>query len=431
MTMTFWLPLVLLTILALIFVIYPMVFFQPRKDRIDQRQQNLETYRSRMQEMDAEYENGNVDQETYEKLKLELEASLLDDVGDPATVDEESISRGGRRTLVVVTLAAVVFVPAVSYLFYDLYGFHDDVAQFQEIQEMRSEAEDPQQMLALVDNLRQRLEEEPDHVEGWAVLAQTNMQLQRYAQAASAFRSLAEAAERTGEGDEGQAWGMAAQADFLQSQGQVTPSVREAIEQALSLNPDEVNALGLLGIDAFQQGEYREALEHWERIVAVAPDHPQLPSIRQGIAAAYSELGEPVPAEALESGEAELTDDTEVDVEGTRVETEVKLSEEAEADVSGEHTVFVYARAVDGPPRPLAISRMQVDDLPASVTLDTSMGMTEDGELEAGASVMLVARVSRDGNATPQPGDWEGETGPVVVGAQEETAEILIGEPVR
>ena len=430
MTTTFWLSLVLLILLALVFVVYPMVFFQPRKDRIDQRRQNLATYRSRLQELDTDYENGNIDSETHEKLKVELEASLLDDVGDPEALDQQDVPQGSRRTLVAVTLAAVVFVPVVSYVFYERYGFQDDVAEFREIQQMRAEAGDPQQMLALVDNLRQRLEEEPDHVEGWAVLGQTNMQLQRYQQAASAFRNLAEAAQRTGEGDEAQAWGMAAQADFLQAQGQVTPSVRDAIEQARSINPDEVNALGLLGINAFQQGDFRQALEHWERIVAIAPDHPQLPSIRQGIAAAYSELGEPVPEGVLQSGQGDVTE-PDIDVEGTRLETQVQLSDEASADVNAEHTVFVYARALDGPPRPLAISRLRVADLPTSVTLDTSMGMTENGELEAGASVMLVARVSRDGNATPQPGDWEGEAGPVVVGAQEEAAEITIGEPVR
>lgn len=430
MTMTFWLSLVLLIILALVFVLYPLVFFQPRKDRIDQRRQNLETYRSRMEELDADYENANIDLETHEKLKVELEASLLDDVGDPETVDEQDTLQGGRKTLVAVTLVAVVFVPIVSYVFYERYGSHENVAQFREIQEMRSQAGDPEQMLALVDNLRERLEEEPDHVEGWAVLGQTNMQLQRYEQAAYAFRNLAEAAERTGEGNAAQAWGMAAQADFLQSQGQIVPSVRDAIERARSINPDEVNALGLLGIDAFQQGDFRQALEHWERIVAIAPDHPQLSSIRQGIASAYSELGEPVPQDVLAGGQADAMD-PDLDVEGTRLETRVRLSDEAAADVNAENTVFVYARALDGPPRPLAISRLRVDNLPTSVTLDTSMGMTENGELEAGDSVMLVARVSLDGNATPQPGDWEGETGPVVVGAQEEVAEIIIGEPVR
>lgn len=426
MDMTFWLPLVLLVILALVFVIYPMIFFQPRKDRVDRRQQNLATYRSRMEELDAELDSGNLDKDSYEKLKVELEASLLEDVGDPEAVVGEPV-QGSRRAILAVTLVVLVVVPAGAFYFYDRFGFQEELFHAREIAQMQQRVQsDPEEMLRLLDDLRDRLEAEPNHVQGWTVLARSNMQLERYDEAADAFSELAKAMERTGEGDPGSAWGLSAQALFIGNQGRMMPQVREAIERARAHNPDEVNSLSLLGITAFQTGSYRDAIGYWERILEVAPDHPQAGSVRQGIVSAYNELGEPVPQDFLTAPGAPASGDSDA-----RVTAQVQLSEQAASDVGSDDVVFIYARSVEGPPRPLSIARVQVSDLPLEVTLDDTMGMTEDGGIHPGQEVILVARVSRDGNATPQPGDWEGEVGPVRVGAGTSPDPIMISRPVQ
>ena len=426
MGMTFWVPLVLLTLLALAFLIYPLVFFQPSKDRIDRRQQNLATYRSRMEELDAELESGNIEKETYEKLKVEMEANLLEDVGDPETVSEQPI-QGSRRVVWAVTITVMVAVPLGAFYFYDRFGFQDELAHAREISQMQELVQsDPAEMFRLLSDLRERLEAEPDHVEGWTVLARSNMQLERYDEAAEAFGELAAAMERTEEGTPGSAWGLQAQALFIGAQGRMTPEVREAIEKARAHNPDEVNALSLLGISSFQAGSYREAVGYWERILEVAPDHPQAGSVRQGIVRAYNELGEPVPQELL--APADVAANAAADA---NITTQVQLSEQAASDVTEEDVVFVYARAMDGPPRPLSIARLHVGDLPTDVTLDGTMGMTEEDGIRPGQEIMLVARVSRDGNATPQPGDWEGQAGPFTVGQQTTVDPIRISQPIE
>jgi cytochrome c-type biogenesis protein CcmH len=79
--------------------------------------------------------------------------------------------------------------------------------------------------------------------------------------------------------------------------------------------------------------------------------------------------------------------------------------------------VFIFARATEGPRMPLAILRKQVKDLPLSFTLDDSMAMTPAAKLSSAQRVVVGARVSARGDATPQPGDLQGFSAPVAPGA--------------
>lgn len=67
---------------------------------------------------------------------------------------------------------------------------------------------------------------------------------------------------------------------------------------------------------------------------------------------------------------------------------------------------------------PLAIVRRPVGDWPAAFTLDDSMAMAPNLKLSGFAQVVVSARISRSGNATPQPGDLIGQSAPVAPGAQ-------------
>jgi cytochrome c-type biogenesis protein CcmH len=89
-----------------------------------------------------------------------------------------------------------------------------------------------------------------------------------------------------------------------------------------------------------------------------------------------------------------------------------------------EDTVFIFARAGEGSRVPLAILRKQVKDLPYSYRLDDSLSMSPAAKLSLAKTVVIGARVSKTGQAAPQPGDFEGLSGPVSVGAKSVEVEI-------
>ena len=102
----------------------------------------------------------------------------------------------------------------------------------------------------------------------------------------------------------------------------------------------------------------------------------------------------------------------------------VSLAPSLRGRVSPDDTVFIVARPSDGSRMPLAIVRKQVRDLPFQFTLDDSQAMSPAGKLSGAKTVIVVARISKSGQASPQPGDLEGVTAPVVVGSAGVAVEI-------
>jgi len=429
MTISFWVALVLLVALALAFIFYPLIYGRkPSPVIMDRREQNLAAYRGRLQELDEELEAGLIDVDMFERLKAEMEANLLDDVGDSPDAPQPT-GAGSRKPVWVVTAVAAVFVPVLTFVLYDEWGAQDLVAQTRVMGQMASgDSASEAEMNRLVSQLRQRLESQPANPDGWLLLGRTEMQLRNYRQAADAYERLAALAGEEDQQEAAVAWGLAAQAHFFASEGRLDEAALGAIQEAQSRNPRETNTLGLLGINAFRNQNYREAIGHWEALLEEAPNHPQRGSIAGGIAQAYTELGEPVPESFLERAVTDRNGDATGEA---FVQVSVQLSEQAALQVADEDVVFVYARALDGPPRPLAITRMTVADLPADIRLDDSMAMTEEDAMTPGQEVVVVARVSRSGNATPQPGDWEGETDSLRAGESEDAVLLRVNQPIE
>jgi cytochrome c-type biogenesis protein CcmH len=114
---------------------------------------------------------------------------------------------------------------------------------------------------------------------------------------------------------------------------------------------------------------------------------------------------------------------------GARISGEVSLAPELMRQAKPDESVFIFARAVDGPPLPLAVIRTTVQALPLRFTLDDSSSMAPGAKLSMHRQVVVSARVSRSGDAKPQPGDLVGSVQPVNVGAT--GVKVLISDVVR
>ncbi len=415
MTETFWITATVFILFALAFVLYP-VFFHRSQARLeaDIRNQNLLAYRSRLKELEDEHEAGVLDDEGYRQLKEELAGAMLDDVPEKENPQKRV---PGRKSAMGVVLVALVLLPVGTYLGYQQWGSMDQVEQFITMQKMEASGGDQAARMAeLAEQLRERLQENPDNADGWAMLGQTYMRLERFEDAASAYQQLARVTEEAPNASAA-ALGLEAQARFFASGGQMTPQVQSVVAAARALNPDEVNSLGLLGIASFGQENYREAIEHWERIVAVAPNHPQIPSIREGINEAYRRLGETPPAIASQKPER---------VESAGVSLRVSLAEDLKPKVSADTTLFIFARPIgssDGPP--VAVVRMTAGDLPADIRLDDNNAMSPRAIISAQEEVAVVARLTNSGSVNAQPGDLQGQIEAQVAAPDEQ------GQPVE
>ncbi|HKK55707.1 c-type cytochrome biogenesis protein CcmI [Marinobacter sp.] len=423
----FWITTAVLILVALAFIAYPLISYEPgKRAETDVRNQNLLAYRTRMAELDGDYEAGNIDEETYQQLKDELAGAMLDDVpdADQGVVNTAPQEGQGRAGAVAIVLVSLVAIPVTSVLLYQQWGAKAGVEQFRAMQEMSAQggggsmADIPD----LAARLRDRLEASPDNPEGWGMLARTYMQMEQYADAAWAYQRLADVLAADSP-FRAVSLGLSAQAGFFDSQGEITPTVRSRINEALAINPDEVNALGLLAFSAFHKGNFEEAISRWERIVEVEPDHPRIADIRQGIARAYQELGREAPAPVASSRPVE----DEAGSAGVTVRVEV--ADAFNDDIPRDAVLFLFAReagaAANSPP--LAVARLSAAELPAVVRLDDRYAMRPSVKVSTASEVMVAARVSRSGNAMPEAGDWQGslET-PIAVSDEEKAPTTLV-----
>jgi cytochrome c-type biogenesis protein CcmH len=107
----------------------------------------------------------------------------------------------------------------------------------------------------------------------------------------------------------------------------------------------------------------------------------------------------------------------------------VQLAPALAAKVAPDDTVFIFARAADGPRMPLAVLRKKASELPITFTLDDSLAMTPQARLSGVPQVIVGARVSKAASASPQPGDLQGMTAPIK--NVERGVRIVIDQVVR
>lgn len=419
MTEIFWIAATVFILFALAFVLYPVFFHQPKaRLEADIRNQNLLAYRSRLKELEDEYEAGVHDDESFQQLKDELAGAMLDDVPENEVLKKRI---PGRKSAIAVVLVSLVFLPVGTYLGYQNWGSMEQVEHFIAMQEMDA-SDDVQvaRMAELAGELRQRLQANPDNADGWATLAQTYMRIERFEDAAEAYEELARVTESEPSASS-VALGLAAQARFFDSAGRMTPQVQQLVDQALALNPDEVNALGLMGIYSFGEQNYRDAIEYWGRIAEIAPDHPQIDSIREGISEAYRRLGETPPAAQSQQPER---------IESAGVSLRISLAEDLLYQVPADATLFVFARPLGGAGgAPVAVARLTAENLPADIRLDDNYAMSPDAMISALDEVAVVARLTTSGSVNPQPGDWQGQVeADVVAPGQGQPVELVIDQ---
>ena len=240
--------------------------------------------------------------------------------------------------------------------------------------------------------LKASLARKPDDAQGWALLAQAYSALNQPQQALDALDHLLKL--KPDDPDAMVAW-VEARAETDPGH-RIDDASRAKLQRALQIDPTHQRALWLIGISDFQRQQYADAAKHWKTL---------LPLLQPGSKVAATVQQELAEAEARAGGGADAT--PAAATSDIALNITVKLAPELAAKVQPGDTLFVYARAVDGSPMPLAVARLDVATLPAKVTLTDAMAMTPQRTLSRFAKVEVAARISKTGNAMPQAGDLE------------------------
>jgi cytochrome c-type biogenesis protein CcmH len=304
----------------------------------------------------------------------------------------------------------------------------------------------PEQIEKMLGALKERLAREPDNANGWATLARTYYSMGRFGEAADAYGKLVKLVPDNADI-------LADYADSLaMARGrQLAGEPMALIAKALKLDPTQWKALAMAGTEAFERRDFQAAVDYWERLqttlppdapiaqqiarsiadarvagkmppapvaqntapgsAGLPPDHP--PRVSRAPGAAASEAGKGgAPAPAAAAGKAS--------VGGT-----IEIGGDLKGKAGPNDRVFIFARPADGSRMPLALTSVQVKDLPARFTLDETMAMSPNLTLaNATTEVVIGARVSKSGSPMPNPGDLEGLSRPVKVGARDVNVRI-------
>jgi cytochrome c-type biogenesis protein CcmH len=415
MTTVFWLSAASMSLIALLFAIVPLL--RSRTDTSVSRQLlNTALIKEQLNELQADLEAGKLEPDAYQAARHDLERELLNDTeaGPEAGQQEE---RSGRWAIGVFGL----LIPALAVFLYLQLGAAPLLEQPARPPVAQKPAQDTEHSLEdMVQQLANRLQEDPDNAEGWVMLGRSYAALDRYQEAANAYAQARRIA-----GDHPQLLVDSADIVVMASGGRFTPEAGELLERALQVQPENAKGLWLMGHYKYQAEDLQGAVDYWQRAAAqLPPDSEDTRAIRQQIEQAESQLvaagGTPAPAAETPASPAPAAG-------AKAVEVSVRLDPALSAQASDQDTVFIFARAAQGPRMPLAIVRKRVAELPVTVTLDDSLAMSPAMVMSNFSEVTIGARVSRSGNAMPQSGDLQGSVTPVQVQAGA-SVEVVINE---
>ncbi len=398
----FWIIAGLMIAVALLFIVPPLLARARRQGSATRSELNLSIYRDQLRELDADLAAGTLSTEQYRSARNELEGRVLDD--SEAAVKAAPPPSSGR----IWAIAAVIAVPIFTISLYSILGKPWELTAQHEANQPQEVTQE--QINAMVEGLAKKLKDNPNDAEGWAMLGRSYVNLRRYADASTAYARLTTLVPND-------AQLLADYADVLamKNSRSMKGEPEKLIVQALTIDPDNVKALALAGTAAFQRKSYNSAIEKWQKLLTLVPADSQIAGqISANISQTQGLIGLPLAVKGKAPGSEAVSGSVAV---GGTVSGKVSLDPKIKAKVGDNDTVFIFARDADAPQRPpLAILRMTAKELPLTFALNDSMAMSPAFKLSSASKVVVGARISKSGNATPSPGDLQGFSQPAIIG---------------
>ena len=377
---------------------------------------NAQVFRERLQELEQDAAAGRLDEPTFILLKTELERQMLGLTASAAAGTTGRITRRGMFGFIVLLLVMVSVGYSALAWRPDLWKWWSVQTRTGPVVDQLFHGDNPgeevlkQQTLAdMVRVMQWRLQRNPTDTEGWYMLGMSYLQGELPDQAAEAFDHAHNLAP-----DRDDIALAFAQTLVFSERGQLNARSRSLLQQVLNHHPDHEGAMLLMGMGAYRSGDYPTALEY-------LPKLRELHIARTGdsTSGAIVELDKAI-AIAKAGGEKAVA--------GPGVDVTVKLDDTLRPKLAPGSTLFIFAKALSGPPMPLAVVRQSADRFPVSVHLDDSQGMVPGMNLSRFQSVIISARITRSGNPVGEKGDLEAIAVPLTQNGKTQQVDLMINQ---
>ncbi|MBI1425055.1 MAG: c-type cytochrome biogenesis protein CcmI [Gammaproteobacteria bacterium] len=410
--------------LALAFAVLAFSLKWQRKPRLDRDQQNIDIMRQEFVDLKAQLEGGELSQEEYQRAYDELVITLGNDLKSTDTSSTPRFQIGQGATLITL----LVFLSAISFGLYFKLGTPGALNPSQQEASMEEAHKTAgingmPSVDAMVEGLREKLQKDPDNLRGWLMLGRSYMVLKKYDLAVDA---LSHAYGLNSEDNNTLLF--YADAITMQNGGVINDKAFKLVKRALDKDPTNPTALWMTAMAYEGKEDFKAAVTYWEKLLPIVKNNASdYQEVQIHLAHAQSRLtGKPMVMPPVATAQPA----SDKPAGGASVTAVIKLDAKYKQRVQPSDTVFVFARAVNGPRQPLAAKRLQVKDLPATVTLDDAMAMSPMNKLSDYAQVYIGARVSHSGNVMPSSGDLQGQSGSVATDKPNHTIEVLINQEV-
>ena len=386
---SFLISALLLLILVLVLLLRPFIF--PAKSKAtSRRQMNAVIYREELDKLEAEHAAGVITSVDYEITHAEMRQRLYQD-----TIEEDDREVEGSSKKTVIGLC--IFIVLLSSALYFSLGDAIRIAQTNSEKPVTQEGVEK-----MVAEFAIKMEKNPSNLKGWAMLARSYRILGRNEDAAKAYA-------RAGNFIDSDPQLLADYADVLatNANGSFAGKPLQLINQALKLDPNNLMALWLSGTAAYSSGNYKAAVQTWERLAQQLPaGTDEARAIQGSIAEARAKGGlatsTAAPAPATSSGKS--------------IGGKIELSAELKSKIKPGDVVMVIARK-PGERMPVAVLKAPASEFPMSFTLNDSLVMNPSAPLSQLSEASIEVRISKTGMAKPEPGDLISAAQTIKVGA--------------
>ena len=414
---TFWIFIALVLFVGLLLIWIPH-FRQQRllvaEEAGVRRQTNLELFNERLAVLEKELHEELLDEAEFNALKKELEISLLQDIKQAS--DDSLVNPIKPKTILWPSMMSICLVVISGYMYQHLGDFQN----IDNVQSANPHAgmDAAQIMAQRVQMMEAQVKAEPENSQAWFTLGHAYVSANQYDKAIAAFDKVIALV-----GKQAELLGPKATAMYYKAGQQMTPQIQAIINESLAMDAQDPSTLLLVGMDAFFAADYKKAIASWQAILNSERADIDRTALMNAIETANLRL---------QSETAGMPDDDahkQVKASGVKsVNITISIAAELAAKASPEDTIFIFARATEGPKVPLAATKVSATSFPITVTLDDSSGMGGDKKLSDAANVEVIAVLSKHGNIKPQTGDIQGKINTVAVG---DSASLVLDTQVQ